>query len=126
MISTRRHRAFGAMPGWWATAARALALVLALAVAAPTAGLAGDFASHRGGHAHERTALAMAPDATSDGMQAVEHGLGCHVQCGCHVAVHQDDAALMPLPVASRRSYDRLSETVTSVSPDRLPRPPRA
>lgn len=122
MISARRHRAFGAMPGWWATAARALALVLALAVAAPTAGLA----FHRGGHAHERAGLAITPDAMSDGMQAVESGLGCHVHCGCHVAVHPDDAAPAPLPVASRRSYDRLSETASSVSPDRLPRPPRA
>lgn len=126
MISARRHRAFGAMPGWWATAARALALVLALAVAAPTAGLAGDFAFHRGSHDHERAGLAITPDATSDGMQAVEPALGCHVHCECHVAVHPDDAAPAPLPVASRRSYDRLSETASSVSPDRLPRPPRA
>jgi hypothetical protein len=42
MPATRSHRSFGAITGWWATDARALALVLAFVVAAPTAGLAAD------------------------------------------------------------------------------------
>jgi len=44
MPATRSHRSFGAITGWWATDARALALVLAFVVAAPTAGLAADLA----------------------------------------------------------------------------------
>lgn len=121
MRTARRHRAFGAITGWWATAGRALALVLALAMAAPTAGLAEDLAFHQG---VPRTELAVASDATL-GPAQVDPGSCSHVHCGCHVAV-SPRAAVATVPVlASRPSYARPTEDATSIFPDRLPRPPR-
>ncbi len=50
------------MDGWWATAAHALAFVLALAVALPTAGLAEDLAYHQGHSTMAGRKLVMASD----------------------------------------------------------------
>ena len=123
MLSARRHKAFGAMTGWWATAARALALVLALAVAMPTVCIAEDLAFHQG---HDRIELSFVSDTASGGEQAADPGLTCHVHCGCHVAATVDNTDPAPLTATSRPSYARVSATLSSVAPDRLPRPPRA
>lgn len=124
MTAARCHRAFRAVTGWWATAARALALVMALAVAAPLAGLAEDFAFHQD---HARTEFAMVPDANSDGAkQAYDPGLSCHVHCGCHIAANLNEADVAPLLETSHPCYAWTAEMASSVFPDRLPRPPRA
>lgn len=129
MIAARRQGAFGAMTGWWATAARMLALVLALALAAPATGLAGEPHGHRGDHA--RTGIAL---ASADGSHAADPDTGCqipgcHVHCGCHFhAAAGPDAAPASTGrrTASRARYAWTSEAPFSVSPGRLPRPPRA
>ncbi|GBU17681.1 MULTISPECIES: hypothetical protein [Methylobacterium] len=126
MTATRRHGAFGALTGWWASAARALALVLALAVAAPTAGLAEDLAYHQDHPGHAQTERAFASSADAGGSQTADPGLGCHVHCGCHAGIALDEAASAPLPSASRPRYERVSLAAASIFPDRLPRPPRA
>ncbi|WP_306438891.1 hypothetical protein [Methylobacterium symbioticum] len=113
------------MTGWWAAAARALALVLALAVAAPVAGFAEDAAFHGGG-SNNGIELAMTSDPAAGGASAFDPGLACHAHCGCHVVAKLDAMDLTTLPEASRPSYARMSETASSVFPNRLPRPPRA
>lgn len=123
MTGERSHGAFGAMTGWWATAARALALVLALAVATPIAGLAEDIAYHQSRHGAMEAVEAI--DAASGGSHAVDPGLSTHVHCGCHVVVGLGSAGAAP-PQRPRPRYARTVEAVSSVAPDRLPRPPRA
>ena len=113
------------MTGWWAFTARALALVLALVVGMPAVGLAEDVSYHQDHPGHERTELAVMPDGSSGGTQDVDPGIACHVHCGCHVAATVDVTEPAPLTGVSRPSYACVSETVTSVPPDRLPRPPR-
>ncbi|ACB82199.1 hypothetical protein LNAOJCKE_2137 [Methylorubrum aminovorans] len=124
MTSARRHMSFGAMTGWWATAA--LALVLALAIAMPGAGLMDDLVSHQGRQGHDRSELSLVPHTVSGLDHASDPGSADHVHCGCHVALSTTVAGDAPLPDGTRPSYARLSERMPSVSPDRLPRPPRA
>ncbi|MDH3031089.1 hypothetical protein [Methylobacterium fujisawaense] len=126
MKSAGRQRAFGAWTGWWATAARALALVLALAVALPTAGLAEDLAYHQNHPGHDRTELVMASDLTPASARAADPGIACHVHCGCHVAMPSDGLAPVPPALPSRPCYAPVDAARASISPDRLPRPPRA
>ncbi|MEE7494766.1 hypothetical protein [Methylobacterium oryzae] len=126
MVSVGRQRAFGAWTGWWATAARALALVLALAVSAPTAGLAEDLAYHQGHAGHDRTELAMASDLAQASAQKGDPGVACHVHCGCHVAMPLDAVGAAPPVSLSRPCYGQASTALPSIFPDRLPRPPRA
>lgn len=126
MRTARRHRAFGAMTGWWATAARALALVLALAVAAPVAGLAEDLSYHQGHQGHDRTELAVMSELSADGTQEADPGVGCHVHCGCHIAAPVACTVTPPPAAASRPTYAPASEAVPTIFSDRLPRPPRA
>ncbi|APT30391.1 hypothetical protein MCBMB27_01100 [Methylobacterium phyllosphaerae] len=126
MKSAGRQRAFGAWTGWWAIAARALALVLALAVALPTAGLAEDLAYHQNHPGHDRTELVMASDLTPASARAADPGIACHVHCGCHVAMPSDGLAPVPPALPSRPCYAPVDAACASISPDRLPRPPRA
>ena len=126
MTSARRHKAFGAVTGWWATAARALALLLALAVSAPAAGIADDVAYHRSDRSTVGIGFVSAPYTTAWGGQISDPGLTCHNHCGCHIVANLDVAELSSLPEVSRPSYERMSETATSIFPNRLPRPPRA
>lgn len=123
MSSARRHRTFGAMTGWWAAAA--LALVLALSIAMPPAGLGGDPAYHQGHQGHDRSEPSFVSETASGLDQASDPGLADHVHCGCHVALNATVACDALPQDDTRPSYARLSETVSSVSPDRLPRPPR-
>lgn len=125
MPAARSHSSFGMITGWWATAARALALVLALAVATPFVGLAADLAYHQGHQGHGYAEFAeVSEEAASE--KAVDPGVHCHLHCGCHVAVspHQPIAATPHL--ASRVSFTTLAASARSVFPDRLPKPPRA
>jgi hypothetical protein len=123
MTSGVRHRRVVRTRGWWALAARTLALVLALAVAAPGAGLAADLAFHAGDH-HGRSEGqvldAAQPSTTAD------PGLGEHLHCGCHQAARLESAAVAPPAVSGRPLPAALAQARPSVSPDRLPRPPRA
>ena len=119
-----RHRRPRTACGWWALAARMLALVLALAVMAPLAGMAEDAAFHGGSH-HGGTE-AMAVGAASDA-DAADPGLACHLHCGCHQAAPAvTGAPSIPCREAAPPVYARRSETASSIDPDRLPRPPRA
>lgn len=104
-------------------AARMLALVLALAVVAPTAGLAEDLAFHSGRH-HGRTEMATV-DAAALG-EAVDPGLTCHVHCGCHQLATLQADPVAPAPDVPRPAYLCFAEALASVVPDRLARPPRA
>ena len=124
MSSVWRHMAFEAMRGWWATAA--LALVPALAIAMPTTGLTDDLTCHRSHQGHDRSELSFVSDTAPGLDQASDHGPADHVHCGCHVALSTTVAGDAPLPDGARPLYARLSEKMPSVSPDRLPRPPRA
>ncbi len=126
MPAARSHRSFGAVLGWWSTAARALALVLALAMAAPSAGMASDLAYHQGHHGHGRTELAVASDEGAAADRAADPGVHSHLHCGCHLAVSPHGTTASTPVMASRLSYARLAASVRSVFPDRLPRPPRA
>ncbi|MGH1572369.1 MULTISPECIES: hypothetical protein [Methylobacterium] len=126
MSSAGSQRAFGAWTGWWATAARALALVLTLAVSVPTAGLAEDLAYHQGHPGHDRTELVKAPDLMPASAQKADPGISCHVHCGCHVAMPLDAFGAVPPVSLSRPCYGQAATAHSSIFPDRLPRPPRA
>jgi hypothetical protein len=118
-----RGRRAARAQGVWAIAARMLALVLALSLAAPGIGLAADLAFHAGGH-HSRSegpVLDM-PAASSN----VDPGLGEHLHCGCHQAARLDAADVAPPTVPGRPLPAELARALPSFVPDRLPRPPRA
>ena len=123
MGSRHGHSRRRAARGWWAVAARLLALVLALSLVAPLSGYADDLAFHEGRrHAAEVTVMdaAPAPDAG-------DPGLACHLHCGCHqVAPTTAAGPVLPCLEAASPVYARFSETAPSIVPDRLPRPPRA
>lgn len=121
-----RQRAFGAWTGWWAIAARALALVLTLAVSVPTTGLAEDLAFHRGHPVHDRTELVTVSEVMPAPARTADPGITSHVHCGCHVAMPLDRPAAAPPAMPSRRCYARVAAVPTPIFPDRLPRPPRA
>ncbi|OAH22423.1 hypothetical protein AX289_26995 [Methylorubrum populi] len=123
MSSAQRHRTFEAMTGWWATAA--LALVLALAIAMSTTGLASDLSHHQGHPGHDQTELSFVTDTASGVDQASDTGATGHVDCGCHVALSAVVAGGATPRNGMRPSFATLSEIVSLVSPDRLPRPPR-
>ncbi len=127
MVSGHAHSRRGAARGWWAVAVQLLALVLALSLVAPSAGYADDLAYHVGGqglaqgHAPEMASV----DAPSDARTS-DPGLVCHLHCGCHQAATVTAAPVEPVFDGVRPHYARLSETASSLAPDRLPRPPRA
>ena len=126
MSSAQRHKAFGPWTGWWATAARALALVLALAVSLPMAGLAEDLAYHQGHPGNDRTELAVGSDLIADSSHKADPGVACHVHCGCHTAMPWDGLMAVPPVTLTRPCYAPVDVALSSIFPDRLPRPPRA
>lgn len=131
MSAARRDGSFGIIGtsgGWWQVAARMIALVLTLALTLPTAGLAEDLAFHasqsgNGGHGAVELSTGTVAEA---GHQAADPGLACHTHCGCHVTASPCEANLTPPDPNVRPRYARTVEAVSSVFPDRLPRPPRA
>ncbi|MDP4021169.1 hypothetical protein Q8W71_00910 [Methylobacterium sp. NEAU 140] len=123
MVSRDGHSRRRAARRWWALAARLLALALALSLVAPVMGYADDLAYH-GGHrqAAQVTLSASAPDAGAN-----DPGLACHIHCGCHqVTPAAATGPVMPRIEAVPPVYASLTETASSIDPDRLPRPPRA
>ena len=122
-----RHRRAARARGWWASAARSLALVLAsvlaLAVAVPGAGLAADLAFHAGGHPVRSDGPALdAPASPAD----LDPGLGEHLHCGCHQAARLEAVEVARPSVPGRLLPAAVAQGRPSVTPDRLPRPPRA
>lgn len=125
MTEAGSHRGPGRATGCWTIIVRALALVLTLALASPTAGLADDIAFHAGHGIHERVEVVATVDADRSGERA-HPGLAGHAHCSCHV-VAMTDTADVALPAAgSRRAHGEEGSTLRSVTPGRLPRPPRA
>lgn len=113
-------RAYEAMRGWWATAARTLAFVLALALVAP--GTIHSAEAHR--FASAEVAMSASADEASAGH--VDGCLSCHANCGCHQAINPEGSASVPAAMIRRPIYAVVDAAMVSVSPDRLPRPPRA
>lgn len=128
MIAARRQGASGApgaAGGWWQAAARMIALVLALALTIPAAGIAEDLSFH-GGHRGAELALDQGGPVAEAAHRAADPGLACHAHCGCHVSASPCEAGLVPPATSPRPRYARTREVASSVFPDRLPRPPRA
>lgn len=123
MNTVGRQRAFGARMLRWVTAARALAAVLMLAVAAPGTGLCADLAFHAGA-ASALTEPAFAIDGSAS--QEADPGIAAHAHCGCHQAVNLGETAVAPAPGTSRPRYAPMREDPTSIFPTRPARPPRA
>lgn len=122
MVPRDGHSRGGAARGRWAVAARLLALVLALFLVAPVSGYAIDLAYHEcHRHGAELTMADAAPDA-----DAADPGIASHLHCGCHQLAPLTSSPDEPLVEVARPAYARLSETVSSIAPDRLPEPPRA
>jgi hypothetical protein len=113
-------RAYEAMRGWWATAIRVLSLVLALALVVP--GAIHSAEAHR--LSKHELSLSVSSDTASPG--PADGCPACHATCGCHQALSPDISAYVPATGAGRPSYATVAVAIVSVSPDRLPRPPRA
>ncbi|MDE3747844.1 hypothetical protein ACFQE0_20330 [Methylobacterium komagatae] len=107
----------------WAFAVRTVMLVLALAFAAPSAGLVEDLAFHAGSR-HRATELTSVEIFASS--EAADPGLACHVHCGCHQVAALHGAPVAPTPDPRQPSYARTVEATAAIAPDRLARPPRA
>lgn len=123
MGSRHGHSRRRAARGWWAIAARLLALVLALSLVAPVTGYADDLAYHDG----HRQASGVTLSASAPDTGETDPGLACHIHCGCHqVAPAAATGPVMPRIEAVPPVYASLTETASSIEPDRLPRPPRA
>lgn len=120
MSAGSRIRAYEAVRGWWVTAVRMLALVLALALVVPGAVHS---AEARRSVSHELSMSAQTDGVTSDHADACP---ACHANCGCHQAVSVDGTPSIPSRVTGRASYATVATASGSVSPDRFPRPPRA
>jgi len=123
MIFGGWHRRGRTGRGWWAIAVRMLALVFALSVNAPVAGMAYDLDYHgRGYHAD----VGVANEGAPAGTDTADPGLDCHLHCGCHqLAAVAIGPALPPLDT-TRPVYARMTEKISSLAPDGLLRPPRA
>ncbi|WP_342447324.1 hypothetical protein [Methylobacterium platani] len=121
-----------------------LALVLALSLVAPESGEAADLAFHAGsrGQATGQGIVtgpgivtgkmivtgpeAVVASAAAHDAGAADPGLACHLHCGCHQAAPLAAASADPACDGAPPLYARLTEAVSSLAPDRLPRPPRA
>lgn len=113
-------RAYEAMRGWWAIAVRALSLVLALALVAPGTIHSAEVHRFAGAEVSMSAYSDAAPASHADGCQT------CHANCGCHQAINPEGPALALSAMTKRPTYALVDATMVSVSPDRLPRPPRA
>ena len=125
MTVGRWHWGVGAPRGWWTTASRLLALVLALTLAAPDLGLAADMTGAQVRHASISDAPALTIDAEHTVSGSAELGLACHVHCGCHPVIRTEGGAVTTCPDAGRRVASVVAGPLAPVWPDRLSRPPR-
>ncbi|NEU14325.1 hypothetical protein G3T14_19655 [Methylobacterium sp. BTF04] len=108
------------MRGWWTITARALSLVFALALVVPSA--------IHSAEAHHSAGRELSLATTTD-VAAADHSdacPACHANCGCHQALNLDETPAMPARGSGSASYAVAVTEAGSVSPDRLPRPPRA
>jgi hypothetical protein len=120
MTTGPRIRAYETMRGWWATTVRALSLVLVMALVVP--GAIHSAEAHRS-VSHE---LSMSAQTDVDRTDHADTCPACHASCGCHQALNVDGTPALPTRGIGRASYATVTPPVGSVSPDRLPRPPRA
>lgn len=120
MTTGSRIRACETMRGWWTTTVRVLSLVLVLALVVP--GAIHSAEAHRP-VSHELSVSAPMQAAGTDHADACP---ACHANCGCHQALNVDATPALPSRGTARASYATVTAPVGSVSPDRLPRPPRA
>ncbi|GJD46398.1 hypothetical protein AFCDBAGC_4279 [Methylobacterium cerastii] len=120
MTTGPRIRAYETMRGWWATIVRALSLVLVMALVVP--GAIHSAEAHRS-VSHELSMSAPTDVARTDHADTCP---ACHANCGCHQALNVDATPALPSRGTARASYATVTTTIGSVSPDRLPRPPRA
>ncbi|GEO97861.1 hypothetical protein [Methylobacterium haplocladii] len=116
----RPIRAYETMRGWWATTVRVLSLVLVLALVVP--GAIHSAEAHRPA-SHELSVTAPSEAGATDHSDACP---ACHANCGCHQALGVDATPALPHRGSGRASYATVTTASGSVSPDRLPRPPRA
>ncbi|GLS45873.1 hypothetical protein [Methylobacterium brachythecii] len=116
----RPIRAYETMRGWWATAVRVLSFVLVLALVVP--GAIHSAEAHRPA-SHELSVSALSEAGSADHSDACP---ACHANCGCHQALNVDGTPVLPSRGTARSSYATEVTAIGSVSPDRLPRPPRA
>ncbi|GJE25661.1 hypothetical protein [Methylobacterium organophilum] len=110
-------------------ALRALALVLALAIAAPMTGLAQDIAFHQDlafheGHAHGQGLVTT--EAGPAESPSVDPGIASHAHCGCHLVATLDSGGTVPMPAATRRYATAAALEPASADPVLPARPPRA
>ncbi|MER2268376.1 hypothetical protein [Methylobacterium oxalidis] len=117
------HWRLGAQRGQRAVIARMLMLVVALTFAARTAALAEDLAFHAGGH-HGQIELPMI--GTLSPTEAIDPGIACHIDCGCHVVATQENGPVAPSADVARPHFPRVAEAPFFVAPECLVRPPRA
>lgn len=120
MTTGPRIRACDTMLGWWATTVRVLSLVLVLALVVP--GAIHSAEAHRS-VSHELSVSAPTQATASDHADTCP---ACHANCGCHQALNVDGTPVLPSRGTARASYATVTTAIGSVSPDRLPRPPRA
>ncbi|WP_244479751.1 hypothetical protein [Methylobacterium sp. Leaf111] len=120
MSTGPRIRAYETMRGWWATTVRVLSFVLVLALVVP--GTIHSSEAHRSA-SHELSVSAPTQAAAADHADACP---ACHSACGCHQALSVDGTPALPSPATGRATYATVTTALGSVSPDRLPRPPRA
>ncbi|WP_245259481.1 hypothetical protein [Methylobacterium sp. 10] len=120
MTTGPRTRAYNTMHGWWATTVRMLSFVLVLALVVP--GAIHSAEAHRTA-SHELSVSAPGQAAATDHSDACP---ACHANCGCHQGLSIDGTLALPSPGTGRASYATVTASLGSVSPDRLPRPPRA
>ncbi len=118
-----RHRRPAGARRWWALVARTLALVLALTVAAPGVGLAADLAFHAGGH-HDRS-QGPALDAPAAPRPSIPASRSTSIAAAIRRPA-SEATEIAPPAAPGRLRPGALAQGRPSVSPDRLPRPPRA
>ncbi|GJE39111.1 hypothetical protein ACFQFG_11415 [Methylobacterium persicinum] len=126
MTVGRWHWGVGATRGWWTTAARLLAFVLALVLAAPDLGLAADMTGTPGRHASVADAPVLTVDAEHPASGSTDLGPACHVHCGCHPVIRTEGGAFVTRPDTGRRIASAVAGPLAPVWSDRLSRPPRA
>ncbi|GJD73586.1 hypothetical protein [Methylobacterium goesingense] len=113
-------RAYETMRGWWATTLRVLSFVMVLMLVVP--GVIHSAEAHRS-VSHELSVSVPTQGGATDHSDACP---ACHANCGCHQVLNVNGSPTLPSRGTARTSYATVTPPVGSVSPDRLPRPPRA
>lgn len=118
------HRRCAVLQEWCAFGARALLLALAMFIVSTVAGSGDDLADHGGRY---QNAIGVGTLVTPMPTEAGNPGLACRLLCGCHqVAPLQVSSYVTPSTEFAGLGFSWVAEVPTSVTPDRLARPPRA